>query len=150
MKKEILIIGMGNDIRGDDGLSFYIIDRVKEYFPDVEFIKTSEAGLNLIDMFHGYKKVFLIDTICDPKEKPGKIVHHSINVDDLSKRMNFTHNTGVLSILNVCKKLKMDISNTIDIILVNIIKNNDFEDQFSMNYDFVIKKIHKILNKRIN
>lgn len=60
-----LVLGMGNTIRGDDGVGIKIIEALKGQLDSsaVEIKQTHESGINLLDKIAGYEKVIIIDSI---------------------------------------------------------------------------------------
>ena len=74
---------MGNPILGDDGVGIHVIRSLKSELKENSDLKIEEAatgGLNLVEMFLGYDKGILIDSI---KTKDGQIgTIHRFNSDD--------------------------------------------------------------------
>jgi hydrogenase maturation protease len=78
-----LILGLGNDLFGDDGVGLHVIRRLEELRsqgygtefdrPGVEFLECSLTGLKLLDVIEGYDRVILIDTIKRSHPETGKI-----------------------------------------------------------------------------
>lgn len=143
-----LITVFGNEIRADDGLPFSIIDNIADKFSNTDIIKTSESGLNLIDIFDGYKKIIVLDTIKDKNRHTGDVFHykHSINYKNLS---GSAHNIGVMSIPVLYKDLGMDIPDYIDFILINISENDCFKNGYSTDYSPAEKKVETMIMKLI-
>ena len=148
MEKNVLITAIGNEIRGDDGLPFYIIDRIKDKIKYAEVIKTSEAGLNLVDMFDEYTKVIIIDTIKSPEFKIGEIISYTFNKNDVKNETGLSHNRGILSVLKLYSLLGIGMPGKIKFILINIKENDQFKSEFSTDYDFTIKKILRRLKNK--
>ncbi len=62
----ICVIGIGNVLRGDDGIGINIIQRLQEIFRDnanLKFINFGEAGLGLINTIKQFPEVLLIDAV---------------------------------------------------------------------------------------
>ncbi|MHC4466749.1 MAG: hydrogenase maturation protease [Planctomycetota bacterium] len=101
MKKETIVLGLGNPLMSDEGIGVYIINeflKQKDKFPLVDFIDAGTAGLSVIHLLAGRKKAVFID--CAYMETlPGKIkrftpedvksvkslLHHSLHEADLLK-----------------------------------------------------------------
>ena len=60
-----LIIGIGNEFRGDDAAGRLVVNRLKEddLQPGVETIEISGEGASLMESWTGYEMVILIDAV---------------------------------------------------------------------------------------
>ena len=57
-KKQILILGIGNTIRGDDGVGIYLARKLRGILPRRFEIRESAAGgFDLLEAIYGYDKV---------------------------------------------------------------------------------------------
>lgn len=78
-----LILGLGNDLFGDDGVGLHVIRRLEELrsqgngtglgLQDVELLECTLTGLKLLDVIEGYDRVIMIDTIKRTHPETGKI-----------------------------------------------------------------------------
>lgn len=76
---KLLILGLGNDLYGDDGIGIHIIERLTEntddrqnfgaLLDDVDLQACGLTGLAILDEIIGYDRLIIIDTIkrCDPQ-----------------------------------------------------------------------------------
>ncbi len=86
LKKEILILGCGNLLFGDDGFGCYVVEKLKDILKDNKKIAILDVGsgasqvLTLIDKDSKVKKIIVIDAI-DYNLKPGEVV--VLELDDL-------------------------------------------------------------------
>jgi hydrogenase maturation protease len=70
------IIGIGNILRGDDGIGIIILLRLQDIFrgnPGFELINYGTADLNLLSVIENYTSVLLIDAF-DAGLEPGKMM----------------------------------------------------------------------------
>ncbi len=96
---EILVLGIGNNIKKDDAIGLKIVEKIKPKIrtktAEIDF-KTSISGrILLIDEIEGYDKVFLIDSI---KTDNGEIGDwYSLNPEDIEKESGFfaSHNINL-------------------------------------------------------
>jgi hydrogenase maturation protease len=66
-----LLLALGNDIMGDDRVGLVTSQILAEEFgADVDFVDTAEAGLALLDILAGYKRVLLLDSIVTGNPRP--------------------------------------------------------------------------------
>jgi hydrogenase maturation protease len=80
-----LILGLGNDLFGDDGVGNHVVrllqqqrDRGEETagcLRGTELLECSLTGLKLLDVLEGFDRVILIDTIKRDRPKTGRITY---------------------------------------------------------------------------
>ncbi|MCX7973535.1 MAG: hydrogenase maturation protease [Candidatus Aminicenantes bacterium] len=82
-----LVLGLGNELYGDDGVGIYIIEDLKNELigeekysavypgPDgpIEFIASNSTGLALLDLILGYDRLIIIDTIKVDHPQTGRV-----------------------------------------------------------------------------
>ena len=68
-----VIIGVGNEFRGDDGIGREVVRRLEGRVPDdVDLRESSGEALSLIELWGGASKVILVDA-ADADGEPGKV-----------------------------------------------------------------------------
>lgn len=80
---KILVLGLGNDFYGDDGVGLEVVRSLKkEWAADpprpaegcrVEFVESLLTGIGLIDIIVGYDALVIVDTIFKPDPLTGRI-----------------------------------------------------------------------------
>ena len=71
-----LILGLGNELFGDDGVGIHVVRELKKrgnFKPNIDLIETSVSGLALIDIIAGYDRLIIVDTIKKENPKVGNI-----------------------------------------------------------------------------
>jgi hydrogenase maturation protease len=78
-----LLLGLGNELYGDDGVGIHVVRELKEevkrkkkpaaQVADVEIEECSLSGLALLDVITGYDRLILVDTIKRKAPVPGKV-----------------------------------------------------------------------------
>lgn len=77
-RPRILVLGLGNDILGDDAVGLLAARRLRAFLPDtVDVIESGGAGLDLLDVLEGYDRALLLDSIQTGKHPPGTILEFS-------------------------------------------------------------------------
>ena len=112
MKNEILVLGVGNSWRRDDGVGPAVIELLcKNPVRGVKYLVGGIDGLALIDIMQQYKKVIIIDAV-DMNVEPGSIkifdpCEAKINIksDALS-----THGFGLAEVLKLIEHLGIQVS----------------------------------------
>lgn len=62
-QKPVLVLGLGNPLRGDDGVGPVVVERLRECAlpPEVEVLDGGTAGLGLLDVIAGRRFVVVVD-----------------------------------------------------------------------------------------
>jgi len=87
----ILVLGLGNELYGDDGVGIHVVRRAKQIMKtdhsllkdnfSITFEECSLSGLALLDVITGYDALVIVDTIKSLHPEPGKI--RILNEQDL-------------------------------------------------------------------
>jgi len=80
-----LVLGIGNDILGDDGVGIHIAREAARRInaADVTVEETGAAGLSLLERIRGYDRLIIADAILTENTEVGKI--HRLTLKDLAK-----------------------------------------------------------------
>ncbi|GAB4377439.1 MAG: HyaD/HybD family hydrogenase maturation endopeptidase [Calditrichia bacterium] len=71
--KDILILGIGNLLMGDEGIGVHVVRRLNEIGPkDIDIVDGGTGGFHLLEFFQNYKKILLIDATID-NQPPGTV-----------------------------------------------------------------------------
>lgn len=73
-RQEILVLGIGNILLGDEGIGVHAVRILEEkaHPGHISFLDGGTGGFHLLSIFQRYKKIILIDATLDGKE-PGKV-----------------------------------------------------------------------------
>ena len=81
--KKTLVLGLGNDLYGDDGVGIHVIHGLRKecesqkihpsWFENVVLEECSLSGLSILDVIVGYDRLIIIDTIKKQNPETGKI-----------------------------------------------------------------------------
>jgi|GEM_PF-3163468 len=118
-----LVLGLGNDLRGDDGIGMHIVNYVRTHHTPHEKVHihlSSASGLQLMHMLYSYQRVMVVDAVevddrytgyfwkLNPEQLPGlsfpayPFIHGS---REGSGQIASTHGTGFLALLELGKKM---------------------------------------------
>lgn len=124
---KVLVLGMGNDLYGDDGVGLHVVRLLRDGWLDgaasgepplsVEFAECVLSGAALLDVVHGYDALLVIDTIMKAEPVTGRI-----RVLDASEIRDFPgpspHYVSVPQVLALGKELGLKMPSTVTIIAV--------------------------------
>ena len=89
--RRVLIIGVGNEYRGDDGVGLFVARRLKaRRLPNTEIVEADGDGAALIEAWGGARTVILCDAVSSG-EAPGSI--HRFGARSTPIPINFFHHS---------------------------------------------------------
>ena len=128
--KDILLLGLGNEILGDDAVGIIALRELQKTYEDrIDCIESAESGLRLLDYLTGYRKVLILDSIIKEKEAPGVIEEIDIINYEESYSPKSPHYIGLPYTLKIAKNLNMDLPDSLKVLALNV------EDPYTLNQD---------------
>jgi hydrogenase maturation protease len=102
MRPSILILGLGNPLRGDDGVGPRVIEELNrhELPEEVKALDAGSGGLDLLHLLEGRERAVIVDA-ADVGRKPGRFVRftpdeaHFVGTQDVTS----LHNAGLVEVL---------------------------------------------------
>ena len=139
---QTLILGLGNTIRGDDGIGIRLARKLKDtLLPGYEIKELAAAGLDLIEEIAGYNKVFFIDAIQTPDGKPGQVYHLPLQDFKSSCNLSSTHALNIKQVLELGKKLTGENMPQVEILAVEAKRLDEFSEDLSPELEAQFNKI---------
>ena len=99
VKKELLVLGIGNLLMGDEGVGIHVVNHLNENcdLGEIDILDGGTGGFHLLEYFQNYERVILVDatmngqapgtlTIIKPKyssDYPQTLTAHDIGLKDL-------------------------------------------------------------------
>jgi hydrogenase maturation protease len=153
--EKILILGIGNDILKDDGIGPRLVkDLQKETFPEGICFKTSSmGGLEILELIRDYHTVLILDAIKTKEGMPGDVYY--FNPEDFHETMHLSnlHDVNFITALELAKKIKLSIPETIHIIAVEIVEDLEFGHSLSPEleekYPKILERVHEFLHSNL-
>lgn len=109
MKKDVVVVGLGNTLMTDEGIGSVVVGsflaRQKD-FPSVEFVDAGTGGMALLHIIAGRKKAILIDCAIMGTE-PGTIRRFTPEeVKNIKQLSHYSlHEADVLKIIEMSREL---------------------------------------------
>ncbi|MGQ9617834.1 MAG: hydrogenase maturation protease [Candidatus Aminicenantia bacterium] len=153
MKKDILVLALGNDILKDDGVGLYAGRELKSKFDGkVDIVESAESGLALLDYIVGYKKVLILDSIKREEREPGKIVY--IRVEELEMSPSPSpHYVGLPMSLEIGKRLGFNLPEEIRILAMEVedpyTLGEGLTERVALSFPSFVKEAEDILREWI-
>lgn len=77
--KNVLVLGIGNLILGDDGIGIHLVRILKQKSrlpANIEFMESEEIGFSILDLASGYDTLIIVDSIqSSNNESQGSIIY---------------------------------------------------------------------------
>jgi len=103
----ILVIVVGNEFRGDDGVGYAVARQIKKRdYSGIEVVEHQRTGADLIARWQGLKTVFLVDAVSSGAD-PGTVFRFEIPDEILPKSVFCcsTHSFSVADVIELAKVL---------------------------------------------
>ena len=152
---DILILGMGNEIQCDDGIGVKIVKLLDGRLTNasIRFETLWVGGLDLIEVFDGYKSIIIIDAIKTGEKEPGFVWNFTPENFRNTLHLSNLHDLSFIEALATGRKLGYKIPETIHVLAIEIVEDLVFSNEFSSEIqycyekiiDSVVKKIDKII-----
>jgi hydrogenase maturation protease len=103
-----LVLGLGNDLLGDDGVGILIARTLAARLNgQVKVVESSVSGIGLLDVLAGYDRAIIIDALVTADSTPGTIVE--LCPDHLRAITNPSpHFTGLPEMIAIARQLQLD------------------------------------------
>jgi len=110
MQSTILILGLGNPLRGDDGVGCRVVEELaqRELPPGVQVLDGGTVGMGLLGLMEGWKRVVIVDA-AEIGREPGEFVCFTPVQARLARTAdNFSlHHAGLAEVLALASALDL-------------------------------------------
>lgn len=128
--ESILLLALGNDIIGDDGVALVAARALRETFadyPNVDVVESGESGLALLDLLTTYDRALLLDSIEAGDTPVGKVLEFT--QDDFHKVLGPSpHYAGLPEVIALAKALAIDFPHELRVLAMKIDPQEEFRE----------------------
>jgi hydrogenase maturation protease len=146
-----LILGLGNELFGDDGVGIHVIRELKKrggFKSNIDLVETSVSGLALLDIIANYDRLVIIDTIKRENPKPGSI--RLINLNQIRHVPGPSpHYVSFPQIITLGKKFGLKMPKLVKIIAVEAKSIYHLGEELSPEVKSAIPEIINKINELI-
>ena len=104
-KCDIRVLGLGNDLLGDDSLGSLVAAHVRQFAPpNVEVLSTPETGFHLLDYALNVRRLIVVDSVVTGSAPPGTIYEFR-DTDLKTPPGGSPHYVGLFEALTVARYL---------------------------------------------
>jgi hydrogenase maturation protease len=124
---KILVLGLGNELYGDDGVGIHVVRELRKEFEsakkkkrkprNIDFEECSLSGLALLEVIVGYDTLLIVDTIKKANASTGKT--HVLEEKDLRHIPGPSpHYISVPQTLEIGRKLQLKVPSRVKVVAV--------------------------------
>ena len=142
------VIGIGNTLKGDDGIGVVLVNRLKEegFDDEVEFHEVGTSGLNIIHHLKDLDRALIVDALRSEGE-PGSSTFFRPEEVDNSIKVRSTHDANLLEAIELSETLG---ERPEDILIMGIIpKDMSLRDGLSPFMEEKLPELEDKLKERI-
>jgi hydrogenase maturation protease len=141
--KEILVLGLGNEILMDDGIGPKLTMELEKMLknPGISYETAAVGGMELIEMIRDYNHVIIIDAIKTQNGVPGSVYYLTPSSFKETLHISNLHDISFLTALRMANRIGIKIPHKIDIIAIEIIEDRVFGEEFTF---LVQQRYHKV------
>jgi len=148
--KNILVYGIGNPYRCDDGVGIKTAEEIARQIkdPQIEVKWGSIDGVAILDEIVGYDRVIFIDSAKTEKGKPGDI--YRIKPSSGANAGSFSsHGINFVTALQFGKRFGLNMPRRIDIFAIEIEDNTTFSEECTEKVRESIPKVVRAVLEEI-
>jgi len=157
MVKSVVVLGIGNDIRMDDGAGIRVVECLEQdsnlQHLDISFKYLNTGGFDILDEINGYEIAIIVDaaSMTDQNLKPGEF----FIINDLKKYTKgrpvgvSSHGVGVLQILGYAEMGGYEVPRHIEVYGIQVKETGYFSEELTPEVAEGVNKLVKVLKKRI-
>lgn len=143
--KDILIIGIGNEFRGDDAVGIEVVNSLQVHHPDLAEYRIEQNDLSrLVDIWGG-RDVILIDAVFSEREYAGKI-HMLSSIPLLMANRESNYSSHGLALSDALKMSKV-LNELPSSLLFLGVEGNDWK--FGIRMSEKVRQVIPIVESRI-
>ena len=150
--KKTLILGMGNSILSDDAVGLKVAEIIYQTLgapSDIDLKLAENGGMDLLELFIGYDRLFVIDSIKTGKVEPGSVVKLDFESQIGSHRITRTHDVSLFDCIAMGRELGKDMPSEIQIFGIEIKENETFSEELSPEIENNMERIVKEIIEEI-
>jgi hydrogenase maturation protease len=137
---QILVVGLGNPILGDDGIGWRVAEAVEAAIlekglnnQNVEVACYSLGGLSLMEHLIGYDQAIIVDAVQTANGRPGQL--YDLHLDDIPNlsagHLTAAHDTSLQTALKVGQEMGASLPLAIRVVGIEAEKVYDFSETLS-------------------
>jgi len=145
-----LVLGLGNDIFGDDAIGLRVIESLacRAGLDRFDFQTAGSGGLALLDLLSGYDKAFIVDCIPTQDGLSGEVSHLRPGELSCSPLTLSSHYAGLPEVLAIGERLGIPMP-AIEIVAISVSDpfwiREGLSAEMSLAFPSIVDQIERIL-----
>jgi hydrogenase maturation protease len=149
-QQRILVLGLGNDILGDDAVGLIAARRLREYCSaQVDVVEAAESGLGLLDFLEGRRHALLLDAILTGRHPAGTVLEFS-REDFHAPSGPSPHYTGLPELLRLAECLTIPVPTDLRVLAMEVEDPYQIREGLSLAVDqalpYFVERARQILD----
>ncbi|MEO0185846.1 MAG: hydrogenase maturation protease, partial [candidate division WOR-3 bacterium] len=129
MKK--LLLGIGNELCGNDALGIIIAKRLEKDFPGYDLKTGAFTGIDFLEAIEGYDEVVVIDSIFQQDSPVGSVIELKIEEFAGLRGFSYVHSLNLGSAIELGTQLQLTLPEKIRIFGIVIDRKGDIGETLS-------------------
>jgi hydrogenase maturation protease len=116
-----LVLGLGNDIAGDDAVGVLVARAVREsVLGAADVVESSASGMALLEIFAGYDRAVVVDSVRSGRNPPGTVTELSLAEVGRVVAPSL-HQAGLPELAAVAERLGLDFPAETRVLAVEVV-----------------------------
>jgi hydrogenase maturation protease len=116
-----LVLGLGNDIAGDDAVGVLVVRAVREsVLGAADVVESSASGMALLEIFAGYDRAVVVDSVRSGRNPPGTVTELSLAEVGRVVAPSL-HQAGLPELAAVAERLGLDFPAETRVLAVEVV-----------------------------
>jgi hydrogenase maturation protease len=128
--RRTLLLCLGNDILGDDGVGLCAAERLKAGLEGADVIATAEAGFRVMEFLEGYDNALLLDSVSTGRHPPGSILEFGRGDFERISAPS-PHYAGMPEAFAMAERLGLKFPSNFRVLAMEIVPPPDFKEGLS-------------------
>ena len=134
---EVLIVGLGNPILGDDGVGWRVIDELDELdeleHGEASLQQACVGGVSLMELLVGYRRAIIVDAIIDPEDEPGSVWCRPLSAVEtrVASHLDSTHDAPLPAAIDAGRAMGADLPSDVEVVGIVIERGDVFGEELS-------------------
>ncbi len=147
-----LLIGFGSDILSDRRVIPRLIKDVSLVYADnIDFTCELINNLDLINLFEGYNKLLIIDSVQNPKLEIGSMQYFAFENYQPGLHLENYHDSSLPETIETAKKLGFHVPGKIGIAIINVKEihtlSTSFSYELNRKYPELLQQLKTLINR---
>jgi hydrogenase maturation protease len=116
-----LVLGLGNEIAGDDGIGVLAARELRKQLAGAaDVVESSASGMGLLELFIGYERALVIDSVKTGRTSPGTI--RELSLAEVGRVVSPSlHQTGIPELAAVGEQLGLGFPADVRVLAIEVV-----------------------------